>query len=338
MMDEGTPTESGVRTADGAPASSTNDQWPPSADEPGIDRSSAGSAESRPPEPVTGQTPTEQKQGEPRSGTRPGQGAGPRDHLAPKPRYEDRRPLRDRSDPRDRTPGRPPSEDRRPPSPPFRPPAPTTPPHSFTHLDQSGRARMVDVGAKPDTQRTATARARILMAPETLRLIESGGVSKGDVLAVAQVAGVMGAKRTPDLIPLCHPLLLNGVDLDFRLDRRLPGLEITATVRVSGKTGVEMEALTAVTVAALTVYDMCKAVDRELVIEQVRLVHKDGGKSGEFRRRDEAAPPPRWEARREDRPDERFPRSGAPYQRRRPDDQRQGFSRPARGPRRPDDS
>jgi cyclic pyranopterin phosphate synthase len=197
---------------------------------------------------------------------------------------------------------------------------------------------MVDVGAKPDTQRTATARARILMAPETLRLIESGGVSKGDVLAVAQVAGVMGAKRTPDLIPLCHPLILNGVDLDFRLDRRLPGLEITATVRVSGKTGVEMEALTAVTVAALTVYDMCKAVDREMVIEQVRLVHKDGGKSGEFRRRDEAAPPPRWEARREDRPDERFPRSGAPYQRRRPDDQRQGFSRPARGPRRPDNS
>ena len=99
---------------------------------------------------------------------------------------------------------------------------------------------MVDVGTKPDTQRTATARARILMARETLRLIESGGVSKGDVLAVAQVAGVMGAKRTPDLIPLCHPLLLNGVDLDFRLDQRLPGLEITATVRVSGKTGVEM--------------------------------------------------------------------------------------------------
>jgi cyclic pyranopterin phosphate synthase len=197
---------------------------------------------------------------------------------------------------------------------------------------------MVDVGAKPDTQRTATARARILMAPETLRLIESGGVSKGDVLAVAQVAGVMGAKRTPDLVPLCHPLLLNGVDLDFRRDHRLPGLEITATVRVSGKTGVEMEALTAVTVAALTVYDMCKAVDREMVIDQVRLIHKDGGQSGEFRRRDEAAPPPRWEARREDRPDERFPRPGAPYQRRRPDDQRQGFSRPARGPWRPDDS
>lgn len=160
-------------------------------------------------------------------------------------------------------------------------------PHALTHLDESGRARMVDVGAKADTQRTATARGRVLMKRETLRLIEAGGLSKGDVLAVAQVAGVMAAKRTPDLIPLCHPLPLTGVDLDFRLDPSLPGLEITATVRVSGKTGVEMEALTAVAVAALTVYDMCKAVDREMVIDQVRLVHKAGGKSGEFRRADE---------------------------------------------------
>jgi cyclic pyranopterin phosphate synthase len=154
----------------------------------------------------------------------------------------------------------------------------------FTHLDESGRARMVDVGAKPETERTATARCRVLMKPATFELIRTGGVKKGDVLAVAQVAGVMGAKRTPDLIPLCHPLLLTGVDLDFRLDPSLPGLEISATVRVSGKTGVEMEALTAVSVAALTVYDMCKAVDREMVIDQVHLVHKAGGKSGEFRR------------------------------------------------------
>ena len=143
---------------------------------------------------------------------------------------------------------------------------------------------MVEVGAKDDTSRTATARCRVIMKPETLELIRSGGVKKGDVLAVAQVAGVMAAKRTPDLIPLCHPLLLTGVDLEFQVDPDLPGLEISATVRVTGKTGVEMESLTAVSVAALTVYDMCKAVDREMVVDQVRLVHKAGGKSGEFRR------------------------------------------------------
>lgn len=160
----------------------------------------------------------------------------------------------------------------------------------FTHFDESGRARMVDVGAKPDTERIATARGRLRMRPETLELIRTGGLAKGDVLAVAQVAGVMGAKRTPDLIPLCHPLSLTSVALDFRLDPELPGLEITATTRLTGKTGVEMEALTAVAVAALTVYDMCKAVDREMVIEQVRLVYKSGGKSGEFRRSDERSP------------------------------------------------
>jgi cyclic pyranopterin monophosphate synthase len=154
----------------------------------------------------------------------------------------------------------------------------------LAHLDATGRARMVDVGAKPDTARTATARGRVVMKTETLRLIETGGVKKGDVLAVAQVAGVMAAKRTPDVIPLCHPLALSSVELDFRLDPGLPGLEISATVRVSGKTGVEMEALTAVAVAALTVYDMCKAVDREMIIDQICLVHKAGGKSGEFRR------------------------------------------------------
>jgi cyclic pyranopterin monophosphate synthase len=157
----------------------------------------------------------------------------------------------------------------------------------FTHLDESGRAHMVDVGAKDDTRRTATARGRVLMLPETLELIRTGGITKGDVLAVAQVAGVMGAKRTPDIIPLCHPLLLNGVDLEFRLVPEWPGLEISATVRVSGKTGVEMEALTAVSVAALTIYDMCKAVDRAMTIERIELVHKAGGKSGEFRREDE---------------------------------------------------
>ena len=157
----------------------------------------------------------------------------------------------------------------------------------FTHLDEAGRARMVDVGAKAVTRRTATARGQVLMKPETLRLIESGGMKKGDVLAVAQVAGVMGAKRTSDVIPLCHPLPLSGVDLDFRLDPALPGIEITATARVTGKTGVEMEALTAVTVAALTIYDMCKAIDRGMIIDRVRLIHKAGGKSGEFRRDDE---------------------------------------------------
>jgi cyclic pyranopterin monophosphate synthase len=219
-------------------------------------------------------------------------------------------------------------------------PTPNTqqPGRDFTHFDPSGRARMVDVGAKPDTERTATAQARVFMARDTLRLIERGGLSKGDVLAVAQVAGVMGAKRTPDLIPLCHPLLLSGVDVGFHLDFRQSALEITATVRVNGKTGVEMEALTAVTVAALTVYDMCKAVDREMTIDQVHLVHKAGGQSGEFRRRDDEPPPRRWEGRREDRPDERFPRPGPPDQRRRFDDQRQGFSRPTRRPWRPDDS
>ena len=159
----------------------------------------------------------------------------------------------------------------------------------FTHLDDSGRARMVDVGAKPDSERIATARGRVRMRPETLELIRSGGVTKGDVLAVAQVAGVMGAKRTPDVIPLCHPLPLTSVELAFQLEPDLPGLEITATTRVTGKTGVEMEALTAVAVAALTVYDMCKAVDREMVIEEVRLVYKSGGKSGEFRRSDETS-------------------------------------------------
>src|SRR5688572_13532877 len=154
----------------------------------------------------------------------------------------------------------------------------------LTHLDESGRARMVDVSAKGETVRIATARGRVLMRPETLRLIKSGGVTKGDVLAIAQVAGVMGAKKTPDLIPLCHPLPITGVDLSFELDEAASAVEITASARIVGKTGVEMEALTAVATAALTVYDMCKAVDKEMVIDQIRLVHKVGGKSGEYRR------------------------------------------------------
>ena len=141
---------------------------------------------------------------------------------------------------------------------------------------------MVDVGAKGETMREATARGRVTMKPDTLARIIEGRIAKGDVLAVAQVAGIMGAKRTPDLIPMCHPLLLSGIDMRFRLDEAANAVEIEATVRLTGRTGVEMEALTAVSVAALTIYDMCKAVDREMVIDQVRLVRKSGGKSGEF--------------------------------------------------------
>jgi cyclic pyranopterin phosphate synthase len=142
---------------------------------------------------------------------------------------------------------------------------------------------MVDISAKDDTQREATARGRVVMRPETLALVQSGGLPKGDVLAVAQLAGVMAAKRTPDLVPMCHPLLLTGVDVSLRPDEATSAIEIEATVRTTGKTGVEMEALTAVTVAGLTVYDMCKAVDRGMRIEAVRLVEKSGGKSGDYR-------------------------------------------------------
>jgi cyclic pyranopterin phosphate synthase len=152
----------------------------------------------------------------------------------------------------------------------------------LTHLDEEGRARMVDVGEKPDTERVAVAKGEVNMRPETLRLIAEKGVPKGDVLAVAQVAGVMAAKRTPDLIPLCHPLLLTKVDVAFHVDEERSCIEITATVRCRGKTGVEMEALTAVSVAALTIYDMAKAVEKTMRISNVRLVRKSGGKSGEM--------------------------------------------------------
>lgn len=156
----------------------------------------------------------------------------------------------------------------------------------LTHLDEQGRAQMVDVSLKEDTLREAVARGEVVMRPETLQLIVEGGAAKGDVLGVARLAGIMAAKRTSELIPLAHPLPLTGVWVDFR--PRFPDrLEIQAKAKTTGKTGVEMEALTAVSVAALTIYDMCKAVDRTMVIQNVRLVEKRGGKSGIFRREGE---------------------------------------------------
>jgi cyclic pyranopterin monophosphate synthase len=160
----------------------------------------------------------------------------------------------------------------------------------LTHFDEAGRARMVDVGAKPDTAREAVARGTVRMRPETLARIREGRVAKGDVLAVAQVAGIMAAKNTPQLIPMCHTLLLSGVELAFSLDDTANSVRIEATVRTVGKTGAEMEALTAVTAAALTIYDMCKAVDREMTIEHVRLARKSSGKSGTFERAEDATP------------------------------------------------
>ena len=153
----------------------------------------------------------------------------------------------------------------------------------LTHVDEEGRVQMVNVGGKADTERVAVAQGEVTMRPETLRLIAEGGVPKGDVLAVAQVAGIMAAKRTPDFIPLCHPLLLTKVDVGFRIDEEKSRIEITATVRSRGKTGVEMEALTGVSVAALTIYDMAKAVEKTMRIGNIRLVHKSGGKSGEWK-------------------------------------------------------
>lgn len=152
----------------------------------------------------------------------------------------------------------------------------------LSHIDARGRAKMVDVSAKDDTRREAVARGRIVMQPATLALIQERGLPKGDVLAVAQIAGVMAAKRTHELIPMCHPLLLTGIDVALCPDEATSSVAIEATVRTTGKTGVEMEALTAVSVAALTVYDMCKAVDRAMHIEDVRLARKTGGKSGEI--------------------------------------------------------
>jgi cyclic pyranopterin phosphate synthase len=152
---------------------------------------------------------------------------------------------------------------------------------TLSHLDSEGRARMVDVSRKPDTERVAVAAGEVRMKPETLALIRAGNLKKGDVLAVAQLAGVMAAKRTSELIPLCHPLPLTHVEVSCELKEALPGVAITATVRTTGKTGVEMEALTAVSVAALTVYDMAKAAEKTMHITNVRLLEKHGGLSGD---------------------------------------------------------
>lgn len=152
----------------------------------------------------------------------------------------------------------------------------------LTHFDAAGHAVMVDVGSKADTERSATARASVYADPATIARIQEGGIKKGDVLSVARLAGIMGAKRTPDLIPLCHPLALTAVSVDLTVDPARNAVDITATCKLTGKTGVEMEALTAVTIAALTVYDMCKAIDRGMQIGDIHLMHKAGGKSGEY--------------------------------------------------------
>lgn len=159
----------------------------------------------------------------------------------------------------------------------------------FTHFNAEGRAHMVDVGGKEPSQRTAVAAARVCVSPETFALIESGGIRKGDVLTVAQIAGIMGAKHTAELIPMCHIVPLDGVDLSLTLDRSHYTVEIRATARCHGRTGVEMEALTAVSTAALTVYDMCKAVQKDMVITDIRLLEKSGGVHGTFHREEQEA-------------------------------------------------
>ncbi len=157
----------------------------------------------------------------------------------------------------------------------------------FTHFNEEGRAKMVDVGEKPESHRTAVAAARVLVNRDTFELIKSGGMKKGDVLTVAQIAGIMGAKRTPDIIPMCHPIIIDGVNMALSLDEERCSVEIEASVSVSGKTGVEMEALTAVSTAALTVYDMCKAVQKDMVITDIRLFSKTGGVHGDFTRKED---------------------------------------------------
>ncbi|HET6679329.1 MAG TPA: cyclic pyranopterin monophosphate synthase MoaC [Nitrospira sp.] len=159
----------------------------------------------------------------------------------------------------------------------------------FTHFNESGRARMVDVSAKAQTERVATAQAKVYLQPETLEKIQRGKIAKGDVLAVAQVAGVMGAKKTPELIPMCHPIFLSAIDISFKEEPQPDrdgrcSITVTATAKTSGQTGVEMEAMTAVSVAALTIYDMCKAIDRSMSFTDVWLVSKAGGKSGTYTR------------------------------------------------------
>lgn len=152
----------------------------------------------------------------------------------------------------------------------------------FSHFNEDGRARMVDVGGKDVTKRTAVAVGRVLVNRECFDLIKSGGMKKGDVLGTAQIAGIMGAKKTSEVIPMCHPIMINGVNITFHLNEEDLAVEIQSEVKCSGVTGVEMEALTAVSIAALTVYDMCKAVQKDMVIDQIHLVSKSGGKSGDF--------------------------------------------------------
>ena len=154
----------------------------------------------------------------------------------------------------------------------------------FTHFNEEGRAKMVDVGEKSLSRRTAVAAGRVLVNENTFALIRSGGMKKGDVLTVAQIAGIMGAKRTADIIPMCHPIMVDGIDLSLSLNEEKRSVEIVATVSCDGRTGVEMEALTAVSAAALTVYDMCKAVQKDMVITDVRLLEKSGGVHGDFHR------------------------------------------------------
>lgn len=156
----------------------------------------------------------------------------------------------------------------------------------FTHFNEQGRAKMVDVGDKPESLRTATAQASVMLSKETFDLVKTGGLKKGDVLTVAQVAGVMGAKRTSDIIPMCHPISVNGIDLNLSLCEEKYSVEIKAMVSCVGKTGVEMEALSAVSIAALTVYDMCKAVQKDIVISEIKLLDKAGGVHGDFHRAD----------------------------------------------------
>ncbi len=156
---------------------------------------------------------------------------------------------------------------------------------NLTHIDEAGRAKMVDVGAKGETEREGVAEAIIRMQPATLERIKAGQIKKGDVLAVAQVAGVMGAKKTPDLIPMCHPIAITGVDFDFKIDDANSTITIQAAVRTIGRTGVEMEALTAVATAALTIYDMCKAIDKGMIVDGIALVKKSGGRSGLWERK-----------------------------------------------------
>jgi cyclic pyranopterin phosphate synthase len=159
--------------------------------------------------------------------------------------------------------------------------------NKLTHVDDNGAVHMVDVGAKPDGDRLAIARGEVKMLPQTLELIRAGNIKKGDVLTVAKIAGICGAKKTSDLIPLCHPMALTKIDVDLELDDTIPGVIITSTVRTIGKTGVEMEALTAVSIAALTIYDMAKAVEKTMKIQNIRLIEKHGGVSGDIVNKEE---------------------------------------------------